>query len=306
VFVSYIGYCLDETGLIKECHHGYAHQYQDYLNDAGRYFRHAQEDENKLIYLEDEHEYIVIHHPWANYYHWITEAIPRLWLLKDRLKDLILIFPEDFRRNRYVTESLAPFSFKGIYYLPVEKNLFVKSLCLPQLKPISECYDPRVVREQRDFYVHYVTNKLKMDFGVGKRIYVSRKLASKRRIQNEEDVEAVMRNHNFTIIHCEQYSFFQQVSLFAQADTFVSIHGAGLTNMLFMPEGSTIVELHKRMTNATDQHSLVYWRLASALGHSYYHQICEPVDTEADFFLADFIVDINMLEATIKTIIKEK
>lgn len=303
VFVSYIGYCIDETGLIRECHHGYPHQYQDYLNEAGYYFNQAQADESKVIYLEDDHTYLVIHHPWANYYHWITESIPKLWLLKDELKDLVLIFPEDFRKNVYVTESLKTFSFKDIYYLPSEKNLFVKNLCLPQLKPYSECYDPDVVREQRELYVNYVTKVLKMSTAFGKRIYVSRKLAKKRRIQNEADVETIMQKYGFSIIYCEQLSFFQQVALFSQAEIFVSIHGAGLTNMLFMPEGSRVLELHKRMTNAHDQHSLVYWRLASALGLPYYHQICDPVDPEADFFSADFIIDTDLLEKNIRMIV---
>lgn len=303
VFVSYIGYCIDDTGLIPECHHGYPHQYQDYLNDAGSYFRQAQEDESKIIYLEDDNDYLVIHHPWANYYHWITESIPRLWLLRDQLKDLTLIFPEDFRKNVYVSESLKPFSFRDVYYLPVEKNIFARNLCLPQLKPFSECYDPAVVRWQRDFYVSYVRKGLQLDYGFGKRIYVSRKLASKRRVQNESEMEAVMRKYDFSIVHCEQLSFFQQVAAFSQAEVFVSIHGAGLTNMLFIPEGSKVLELHKRMTNANDQHSLVYWRLASALGLSYYHQICDPADPQADFFSADFIVNTDLLEQNVRVLI---
>ena len=303
VFVSYIGYCIDETGLVKECHHGYPHQYQDYQNDAGGYFRQAKEDESKLIYLEDDREYLVIHHPWANYYHWITEAIPRLWLVKDQLKHLVLIFPEDFKSNVYITESLRPFSFKDIYYVPKQTNLFVKNLCLPQLKPWSECYDPKLVRMQRDFYTGYVAREFDINLKCGKRIYVSRKYATKRRIQNEGEVEEIARKHHFTIIHCEQLSFFQQVSVFSQAELFVSIHGAGLTNMSFMPPGSRILELHKRITNDSDQHSLVYWRLASALNHHYYHQVCDPVNPQADFFSADFIVDAGLLEANIKKII---
>lgn len=305
VFMSYIGYCMDEHGLIKECHHDYPEQYQDYLNDVGYYFHQASQDESNLIYLENENEYLVIHHPWANYYHWMTETIGKLWMVKDDLQNLILIIPEDLRRNPYVKGSLEPFSFKEIFYVPVNKNLFIKNLCLPQLKPICETYDAKMLNEQREFYVKYVRDTLKISVNAGYRVYVSRKLAPKRRIQNEHEVEAVLKKYDFTIVYCEQYSFAEQVSLFSQAAFLVSIHGAGLTNMVFMPKGSCILELHKRMTNSKDHHSLVYWRLASALEHDYYHQICEPVDPEADFFSADFVVDTQELEKNISIALQD-
>jgi capsular polysaccharide biosynthesis protein len=131
---------------------------------------------------------------------------------------------------------------------------------------------------------------------LGKRLYISRKYAQKRKISNEADLERVLQKFGFTIVYCEEHSFFGQVSIFSKAQFLISIHGAGLTNMLFMPPGSAVLELHKRKTNMQDQHSLVYWRLASALDHAYYHLICEPSDPEADFFAADFIVDVTAVE----------
>jgi len=174
--------------------------------------------------------------------------------------------------------------------------LFVKNIVIPQLKPISEAYDSSLVRQQRELYVRYVENLFPRPLSTGNKIYISRKHAQKRKIKNEEALEKIVEQKGFTVVRCEEYTFFEQVSIFSQADFLVSIHGAGLTNMMFMPSGSKILELHKRMTNQRDQHSLVYWRLASALGHAYYHQICEPVDLEADFFSADFIVDEHVFE----------
>lgn len=298
-FVSAIGFCLDESGLVKECHHRYPEQLKDYESQANFYYEQTLLDDSTLVRLDDEEEYLVIHHPWLNYYHWLTEIIPKLWMIKDRLRDLILILPEKYLAINFVTESLEPFEFKDVFVLPFNKNLYVENLCLPQIKPICATYDVNMVNEFRDLYTRHIVESSKSTLFLGKRIYISRKLSRTRKIINESAVEEVLKKYDFVIVCSEQYSFFEQVSIFAKADVLVSIHGAGLTNMLFMPAKSKIIELHKRITAARDHHSHVYWYLASALDHDYYHQICEPTDPAADFFTADFIVNINDFEQTL-------
>merc|ERR1712070_590934 len=54
----------------------------------------------------------------------------------------------------------------------------------------------------------------------------------------------------------------------------IAPHGAGLTNMLFMPQGSTIIEII-----AEGQTGRVYGTLAQTLGHTYvgcYYNRTEP------------------------------
>src|SRR5690349_14256871 len=48
-------------------------------------------------------QYVVIHNHWCpGYYHWITEALPRLLSVRDQVKDRILVLPLSFK------ERLAP------------------------------------------------------------------------------------------------------------------------------------------------------------------------------------------------------
>ena len=56
----------------------------------------------------------------------------------------------------------------------------------------------------------------------------------------------------------------KQAEMFADVDVLVSLHGAGLTNMLFMPRGSLIVEI---MPGTYDKPT--YRGLAGLLGHRY-------------------------------------
>mmetsp|Transcript_21614 Transcript_21614/g.53593 ORF Transcript_21614/g.53593 Transcript_21614/m.53593 type:complete len:376 (-) Transcript_21614:80-1207(-) len=57
----------------------------------------------------------------------------------------------------------------------------------------------------------------------------------------------------------------KQAEMFSDVDILISLHGAGLSNMLFMPFGSFVVEI---MPGAYDKPT--YRGLASCLGHRYY------------------------------------
>ena len=41
----------------------------------------------------------------------------------------------------------------------------------------------------------------------------------------------------FETVYTEELSFAEQVRLFSETRCLVSIHGAGLTNLMFMPPG---------------------------------------------------------------------
>ena len=59
------------------------------------------------------------------------------------------------------------------------------------------------------------------------------------------------------------------MALFASADLLIGVHGAGLTNMLFMPPGGMVLELLPPLCATAS-----YWGIASALGITYRHLVC--------------------------------
>lgn len=295
-FVGYSGFCLTENGLIKECHHDYPNQLEDYKNEIYYYYNRAKNNEENLIIFDDDHTYLLIHHPWHNYYHWICEVLLRLWLVRDKIKSLILLLPERCKREEWMMSSLAPFSFKEIFFIPSQKSVLVKSLLMPQIKPNCHSYYCKELNEIKNFYLSYLSKYCKNAFNYGEKVYISRKKATRRKVWNEEKVENILKKEGFAIIHTEEFSFYEQISIFSKVKILLSIHGSGLTNMIWMPEGSTILEMHKKQTNDQDRHSLVYWYLAHSLSHRYFHQVCNPVDPKADFFFADMIIDLNNLK----------
>jgi hypothetical protein len=298
-FVAFSGFCLNNRGLIKECHHAYPQQYNYYQNEVSKYYYSARDNPENLITLDDENTYLAIHHPWFNYYHWICESIFRLWLVRKKLDNLILILPAYYKDADFIMGSLEPFKIKHFFFIPDGKSLIVKNLCLPQIKPICDSYNAGQLKQVRNFYVNYVFFEKRIPFKKIKRLYVSRELASRRKIINEMEVQQVLSKYDFTVFYPEKHGFLEQVAIFSQVQYLVGTHGSGLTNLLFMDKNTSLLELHKDKTNELDHPSPLFWYMAHSLGVNYYHQLCKTEGKE-DYFEGDYIVDCELLEQNVK------
>jgi len=296
VFVTYSGFGMNAKGLIKETHHDHPDQLESYQHQAAHFYYNAIDHPENLITLDDDHTYLLIHHPWYNYYHWLMESIFRAWMVKDKKDELILLLPGDYERTDFIMGSLEPFGFKNIFFIPSGKSLMIKNLVIPQIKAKVDSYDYKMVNQVRRLYLDYESTVKKAAINLGERIYISRKKAQRKRVENEEEIEPILLKYNFTLINNEDYTFLQQVAIYSNAKYLVSIHGSGLTNMLFMKEGAGILEFHKKQTNDKDWHSKAFWYQAEALGFNYYQQVCEPTNVADGYFDANFVVDAELLE----------
>jgi capsular polysaccharide biosynthesis protein len=290
--ITHSGFCVGRNGLIPECHHDYPQQHENYLDEASRYYHQSSKHPESLITLDDDQVYLAIHHPWFNYYHWICESIFRLWLVREKLHQLTLVLPEHYRDADFIMGSLAPFAPQHIYYIPTGKSLLVRNLCLPQLKPICDSYNVKHLQQVNKFYREHTRAHPAPPI---KRLYVSRKKAGRRKVVNEEELIGILRKHEFTIFYPEEHPFLAQVAIFSRLEFLVGEHGSGLTNLLFMPPGSAILELHKDRTNELDHPSFLFWYMADALCVHYYHQSCQTVGRE-DYFEGDYAVDTILFE----------
>ncbi|UWR00183.1 glycosyltransferase family 61 protein [Rhodobacteraceae bacterium S2214] len=77
-----------------------------------------------------------------------------------------------------------------------------------------------------------------------RRLYVRRKQAGRLRgIVNEDLLIEMLHGLGFETVYFEDHNVLEQARLMSQAEIVVSVHGAGMTNMLYVPEGCLIVEL---------------------------------------------------------------
>jgi hypothetical protein len=104
---------------------------------------------------------------------------------------------------------------------------------------------------------------------------------TRRSIPNMTDVvDRLARNGPVDLLEAGLLSPVEQVNRFAAASIVVGQHGAGLANMLWMPTGSTVIEI---VTQKKMKHKW-FEALARALGHSYiavlHSGLHDPVDPD--------------------------
>lgn len=298
VFITFSGFCINRNGLIRECHHSYSVQLESYLGEASEYYYQVVDDPEKLITLDHDTNYLVIHHPWFNYYHWICESIFRLWLVRRKLPSLTLVLPEYYKNADFITGSLEPFNLDNILFIPNGKSLLVRNLVLPQLKPLCDAYNSRHIRQVSKFYRDYVANTKELAIEKMERLYISRKFAGRRKVINETEILSILYKYDFSIYYPEKHGFLEQVATFSGIRYLIGEHGSGLTNMLFMDKNTSVLELHKNRTNELSHPSFLFWYMAEALEINYYHQSCLTSGKE-DYFDGDYIIEPKLFECNI-------
>ena len=120
-----------------------------------------------------------------------------------------------------------------------------------------------------------------------RKLYISRRKAKFRKVLNEGDVENILRKFDFETVVLEDISFLEQIRLFSETSVLLGVHGAGLTNMIFMRENSKAIELRSE----GDKNNNCYFSLASAMTLDYYYITCKATDTTTQ--KTDIIVDLQ-------------
>ena len=76
-----------------------------------------------------------------------------------------------------------------------------------------------------------------------KNIYISRNDSKNRSITNEKDVVNYLKKFDFEVYELSKISFLEQIKIFCEAKIIVSMHGAGLTNLIFCKPETTVIEI---------------------------------------------------------------
>jgi capsular polysaccharide biosynthesis protein len=231
----------------------------------------------------------------TGYFHWLTDVLTRLFVVRDRLRDLLLVLPGKYEPRDVVKSSLKAFGVRSIDFIGPDEVVECRSLLMPSHTAPSGHFNDEAIRGVRGVLLSAYGD----ESGVEEKLYISRGKAGRRRIVNEDEVTSIVRRFGFQIICAEELSFEQQVQICSRARYIVSNHGAGLTNMLFMRAGGSILELRHQ----TDCINNCYFTLSSALDLNYFYQTCAPQDPSADPHEAHLLVDPNQLESNLRLLL---
>ncbi len=232
----------------------------------------------------------------AGYFHWLTDALTRLFAMRNRSEELVLLLPWNYQSLDFVQSSLNAFGVNTVEFIRQNEVFNCRRLFLPTHTAPSGHYNEEIIGGVRGLLLEAYGDASSP--GGSERLYISRSRAPKRRVTNEKEVVRVLKQFGFQIIYAENHSFAEQVKLCSRARYLVSNHGAGLTNMLFMPQGSTVLELRHN----SDGDRNCYFTLASALGLDYLYQTCRPIGPNPHS--ADLFVDTDKLIENLGSLLK--
>lgn len=237
-------------------------------------------------------EAIWITDSWArNYFHWILECLPRLFALQAQGINAPLLIPEHIYGAHFVKESLTELQVEVITF-NFRQTIKVNSLYIASHD--APCaFDP--------LYIKNVIFKFQeLDFPHAKKatrkIYISRKEASKRKVENETELMTVLQKSGFETMQMEKLSFREQRELMRETKVLMSSHGAGLANLIFMPEDAKVIELHPDV----ERYNSCFYHLAAALSREYYYSF-EKAD-HSNPQEANITVDLDKLKNLLKNI----
>lgn len=203
----------------------------------------------------------------GGYYHWITEICPRLWVASVHIpQDIPLLVPSYFLSKwKFAVDFFKPFNREIILFDEGKVAKVNELIFVGQTGGIFN-FQPEPIHRSTEVLKRTYTQpgNLKQKY----KIYISRRKSGKRMILNETHVINIVKKYDYQVVCTEDLSIPEQIELFANTTHLISIHGAGLSNMVFMPEGSTIIEIRHR----DDNHMLTcFFTLAHTFKHAYFY-----------------------------------
>ncbi|RUR54372.1 glycosyltransferase family 61 protein [Vreelandella populi] len=205
--------------------------------------------------LQIEEAIWVTERVYHNHSHWLTAHLPKLlWLRNHNLLHKVILPPN---RTAAMNDSLRMLGLDPDDFITYDENqpLFVKQLTVMD----TDRFRPELLRLIPTAYgVHEAETPYR-------RILISRAKASRRKLINEEEIWSLLEPHGFQRVFMEDLTFQEQVTLMKETSVLVAPHGAGLTNMMFCPQGAQIVEIAD-----LDFPNPNFYALASAMKHQYW------------------------------------
>ena len=197
-----------------------------------------------------------------NYYRNLITFLPRIFFISEKNINLAIHRKTSNKFRNFLKQILASLGVKlnKFVYLDDDFYLFNNSQ-IPQF--FSKKHSIKILNQLLATKIIHKTKKL----------YVTRKNASSRKIINESDLIDDLKSNNFQIVDTANMEINEQINVFSSAEIIISPTGSALANLVFCQEGTKIVEIRpqynfdyenvfkKRYSDICDQLNLIYYSL---------------------------------------------
>ena len=228
---------------------------------------------------------VVINNSWyQNYYHWCTEALPRLFVIKDHVSNINLILPYDL--SKFHLQTLDFFNIDSITYCDEHELVAAPLLHFTSYtSPGFGCHNPKLIRDMSAFFKRKTNASGHVSHS--RNIYTSRSKSLKRKCINEDKLLHLLKKFDFEIVVPDNLSVIEQINLFSNAKNVLGVHGSSFVNCLFMNKDSVVFDLIENNHN-----DLCFFNLACALDVNYVYIRSNGVGPKQYYRDNDIIADI--------------
>ena len=172
-----------------------------------------------------------------NFFHWMTECLPRVAYLELTGFGGGYLIPN---KIRFIVESMVAMGVDQSRLAVYHADTIARDMVVFDKFSFYGLHD----HADAFFYVRAKMRQACAGFPGAKRIYSHR--AYTRRVTNVEEVCAVCAQYGFTFVDFEKLTIFEQIAMVANAEILVGPHGAGMIHSWFMPKGATVVEFFSK------------------------------------------------------------
>ena len=237
-------------------------------------------------------------HQW--YSHFLIQCLPRVRIARAAGANVSIIVPEQMRAKQF--EMLAALGFDESRVVRVPPGAIVQA---------SRLYMPRAWQLVFTPYTTEIYRELATKFGnmpiaTPKRILISRE--SRKTWRNLLNFETIRRllveDYGFVVLAAERLTLAEEIATFANAEIVVGAEGAGMYGAVFARPGAVYITLCDE-----DYVMPILGTLAEVIGIEIGYVFGEAMRAESDvsrrleFGHADFVVDIERVEAAVKAAI---
>jgi len=224
-------------------------------------------------------------------------------MVRDQLKNLVLIYPEIWKKFSFVNETLELFPELDKCLIPADTHLFVKNLVMPEVKPWTPMFIPEQIFQVRDLLIPVVKAKLGQ-FTEKKNVYISRDDAKYKNIENKNEFTQIILEHGFEIHTMTGKSLFEQIQLMQSTKKLITINGAGMANFIFLNKDSTVLELTYSIFLKSKRYKFHFKKILDIVDAKYLVQLCNPQPdlNIPEPGLCNIIVDLKILKKNLDII----
>lgn len=231
----------------------------------------------------------------VGYFHWFADWLPIIQLARNSFPECnTLVLPQRAKKFEFVRRSLENFGF-NIFWSCRSRHIKVSDLCV--IGPVAQSgnYRSELFRQMLSTVKKSFVN-LPVDISFTSHIiYISRRDAPRRFLVNEDDVTSLILSFGGRVATLEGMTLQEQYLLFSSCSLLIGLHGAGLTNMIWMPPHASVLEIR----NDGDSSNNCYFSMASVLNLRYFYSLATCTNYSSTTYTANLVADIENLQGVI-------